>query len=379
MTLVLQGQGRPIVEPARTIIVSNRLPISVSRVEGSLRVEASTGGLATGLAGIHQKHGGLWIGWPGHGESLTDAEASDLGRRYRELNVRSVELSTSEVERYYERFCNGVLWPLFHYLIGRLPLEVEDFDLYEAINRRFADAVVAEHRPGDIVWVHDYQLMFVPRLIRERIPEAAIGYFHHIPFPSSDVFRALPCRDQLLEGVLGADLIGFHTPAYVRNFASSALVRLGVSTDVDRLRWKKRTLRIGVFPMGVDAASFDAQSRAPDLVADVAALRRPDEVRLLVGIDRLDYTKGIPAGCWRSSGCCATTPRCEGAFASSRSRFLLGKTSTPIRSTESRSTASSGGFMAPSQRPAGFPSTTYSAPYLRVTWSLCTVPRMSCW
>ena len=279
---------------ARAIIVSNRLPISVSRVEGDLCVRASTGGLATGLAGVHRARGGLWIGWPGHSERLTPQESANLARQYRELNVVPVELDADDVERYYERFCNGVLWPLFHYLIGQLPLEVEDFELYETINRRFADAVVAAYRPGDAIWVHDYQLMLVPRLVRDRIPDAAIGYFHHIPFPSSDVFRALPCRDQLLEGIMGANLIGFHTAAYVRNFASSALVRLGVSTDVDRMRWQNRTLRMGVFPMGVDAASFDAQSRAPDLLAEVAALRQPDDVRLLVGIDRLDYTKGIP-------------------------------------------------------------------------------------
>jgi trehalose 6-phosphate synthase/phosphatase len=279
---------------ARVLIVSNRLPITVGRVDGELEVHPSTGGLATGLAGVHESGGSLWIGWPGHSERLADQDKRSLDRAYRRHNVRPVELSANEVERYYEGFCNGVLWPLFHYLIGQLPLEVEDFALYEVINRRFADAVIAEYRPGDLIWVHDYQLMLVPRMIREHLDNARIGYFHHIPFPSSDVFRALPFRDQLLEGLLGADLIGFHTAAYVRNFASSALVRLGVSTDVDRLRWQRRTVRIGVFPMGVDAAHFDAVSRLPELLAQVDALRKPDDVRLLVGIDRLDYTKGIP-------------------------------------------------------------------------------------
>jgi trehalose 6-phosphate synthase/phosphatase len=131
-------------------------------------------------------------------------------------------------------------------------------------------------------------------MIRERIGDARIGYFHHIPFPASDVFRALPCRDHLLEGLLGADLIGFHTAAYVRNFASATLVRLGVATDVDRLRWQRRTVSVGVFPMGVDAASFDALSRTQDVTTGVELLRDPDRIRLLVGIDRLDYTKGIP-------------------------------------------------------------------------------------
>jgi trehalose 6-phosphate synthase/phosphatase len=278
----------------RVLIVSNRLPISVTRERQGLKIAASAGGLATGLAGVHGGAESLWIGWPGHSEQLSAAESAFLARTYRDRQVRAVDLTADEVDRYYERFCNGVLWPLFHYLIGQLPLDVEGFDLYEAINRRFADAVVAEHRPGDLIWVHDYQLMLVPRLVRDRIPDAAIGYFHHIPFPSSDVFRTLPFRDQLLHGILGADVIGFHVPAYVRNFASAALLRLGVPTDVDRMRWDNRTIRIGVFPMGVDAASFDRAARSPELLAEVGTLRQPEDMKILVGIDRLDYTKGIP-------------------------------------------------------------------------------------
>jgi trehalose 6-phosphate synthase/phosphatase len=278
----------------RILIVSNRLPISVRRAGGELRVEASSGGLATGLADVHQSGGSLWFGWPGHSEQLSEADAALLAKEYEARHVRPVALTTDEVDRYYERFCNGVLWPLFHYLIGQLPLEVEGFDLYEAINRRFADAIVAEHRPGDMIWVHDYQLMLVPKMIRERIPDASIGYFHHIPFPSSDVFRTLPFRDELLAGLLGADVLGFHTAGYVRNFASAALLRLGASTDVDRLRWDNRTVRIGVYPMGVDAARFDALGSSPEVLTEVEALRRDDDVKVLVGIDRLDYTKGIP-------------------------------------------------------------------------------------
>jgi trehalose 6-phosphate synthase/phosphatase len=278
----------------RVLIVSNRLPITVTRVDGELQMNPSAGGLATGLSGIHGSGRSVWIGWSGYSGPVDDLDRAALERAYLRHNVRAIALNVDEVERYYESFCNGVLWPVFHYLIGQLPLEVQDFELYEAINRRFADAVIAEYRPGDIIWVHDYQLMLVPRMIREQLEDAPIGYFHHIPFPSSEVFRALPVRDQLLEGLLGADLIGFHTPSYVRNFASSALVRLGVATDVDRLRWQRRTVRLGVFPMGVAAAHFDAVSRTPEVLAQVDALRKPDDMRLLVGIDRLDYTKGIP-------------------------------------------------------------------------------------
>ena len=132
----------------RVLIVSNRLPITVTRVDGALQVRPSTGGLATGLSGIHESGGSIWIGWPGYSEPLTDVDKKGLERAYRRHNVRPVALSVDEVERYYESFCNGVLWPLFHYFIGQLPLEVQDFALYESINRRFADAVVASIGPG---------------------------------------------------------------------------------------------------------------------------------------------------------------------------------------------------------------------------------------
>jgi trehalose 6-phosphate synthase/phosphatase len=279
---------------SRVLMVSNRLPISVSREGGELRVERSPGGLATGLGGVHARSGGLWIGWPGHAEELTSDEERILAERYAELAVVPVSLSREEVQRYYEDFCNGVLWPLLHYLLGPLPLEDIDFEIYERVNQRFADAVIAHHRPGDLVWVQDYQLMLVPQMIRSRVPDARIGYFLHIPFPSSDVFRTLPFRDRLLEGLLGADLIGFHTAAYMRHFASSALRTLGVATEVDTLRWDHRTVKLGVFPMGVDAPGLAEMADSPQVRRKVQAIRGHADSQILVGIDRLDYTKGIP-------------------------------------------------------------------------------------
>jgi trehalose 6-phosphate synthase/phosphatase len=278
----------------RLIIVSNRLPISISRTDGKLTVEPSSGGLATGVRRVHEHSGGMWIGWPGHSEALAAAEQATLEERYRELRVAPVPLSAEEVENYYEGFCNGVLWPLFHYLIGQVPLEVQGLELYETVNRRFADAVVAHYQPNDTIWIHDYQLMLVPQLVREQIPGARIGFFLHVPFPASDVFRTLPFRDRLLQGLLGADLIGFHTAEYMRHFASSALRILGVATDVDCLRWEGRMVRLGVFPMGVDADHFSKVADSPEVTQQVHALRNGGHTQLLVGIDRLDYTKGIP-------------------------------------------------------------------------------------
>jgi trehalose 6-phosphate synthase/phosphatase len=278
----------------RLLIVSNRLPITVRRVRDRIDVIRSPGGLATGLRGPHERSGGLWIGWSGAPEDLDDHRAQRLARRLEEQRLVPVSLTASEAERYYEGFSNEVLWPLFHYRLDQLPLHIEDWDAYVAVNKKFADAVAAHHAPGDLVWVHDYQLMLVPQMLRERIPDARIGFFLHIPFPSSEVFRTLPSREAVVDGLLGADLIGFHTPAYVRHFASTVLRVRGVEVDVDRVHVGARAVRLGVFPMGIDTAAFVALAQDPSVVAEAERFRSPDGAALFVGIDRLDYTKGLP-------------------------------------------------------------------------------------
>ena len=278
---------------ARLLIASNRLPVTVKTGPDGVCVEPSTGGLATGMRGPHERLGGLWIGWPGDLEGVPRERRDEIDRSLARLRLLPVPLSVEEVARYYEGYANAVLWPLFHYAVSRLPDEIEHLDAYESVNEKFADAIASSYEPGDLVWVHDYQLMRVPALLRERVPEARIGFFLHIPFPSSEIFRSLPHRERLLEGLLGADLVGFHTAAYVRHFASSALRLLGATTEVDRLRWRGREIRIGAFPMGVDAAAFDALARKDEVLAH-AAEHRFGDARLVLGVDRLDYTKGIP-------------------------------------------------------------------------------------
>ena len=277
----------------RLLIVSNRLPVTVRSLEGRVTVERSSGGLATGMAGPHERMGGLWIGWPGDLAGLAPEERSQADQALADLRLVPVPLSRDEVTRYYESYSNAVLWPLFHYFASRLPLEVQDFEVYERVNARFADVVAAHHAPGDLVWVHDYQLMLVPQLLRERIPDARIGFFLHIPFPSSEVFRLLPHRERLLEGLLGADVIGFHTASYLRHFASSVLRLTSAPTDVDRIRWRHGEVRLGVFPMGIDARRFSERAESPEVRA-LAEAHRTGGTRLLVAVDRLDYTKGIP-------------------------------------------------------------------------------------
>jgi trehalose 6-phosphate synthase/phosphatase len=279
---------------SRLLIVSNRLPVTVARENGSVRLERSTGGLATGLRGPHERSGGLWIGWPGDAGDLDDAAHGELDRLLADLHAVPVWLDAEEVKRFYEGFSNEVLWPSFHYLMEQVPPAAQDWDTYFRVNERFAAVVEAHHHPDDLVWIHDYQLMLVPRLLRQRLPDARIGFFLHIPFPAPEVFRTLPHHERLLEGLLGADLVGFHTPAYLRHFAASVLRSLGATPDVDRIHVDGRDVRLGVFPMGVDAQKFSALAGDPTVVDEAAALRGTDHQAVLVGIDRLDHTKGVP-------------------------------------------------------------------------------------
>jgi trehalose 6-phosphate synthase/phosphatase len=279
----------------RLIIVANRLPVTLSVQQGNVQLVPSPGGLATGLTRAYEQSGGAWVGWPGEMSRLAKAERGKLERELESRSLVPVQLSSQEVRRYYETFANGVVWPLFHYLLDRIPLDPQGWETYVQVNERFAETVAQLARRDDIIWVHDYQLMLVPALLRERLPDARIGFFLHIPFPAPEVFRILPWRERLLEGLLGADLVGFHTGAYVRHFATSLRYLLGVEADVEHARFEGREVRLGAFPMGIDAAQFEALARS-DAVRAQAAQVREEALgrRLLLGVDRLDYTKGLP-------------------------------------------------------------------------------------
>ena len=278
---------------SRVIIVSNRLPVTVSVQDGRPMVCQSVGGLATGLQGPHDRSGGLWIGWPGTVEGLTPDGREDLERQLDALRVVPVCLDAREVELFYEQISNAVLWPICHDRIDRLPIYVDGWDVYETVNARFADAVVANYEPGDVVWVHDYQLMRVPLLLRERIPDVRIGFFLHIPFPNPEVFFTLPTRQWLVEGLMGADLIGFHTRRYHGHFRAALRRLFSVEADgASIVRWRSRRVKLGVFPISVDANDFARRSASSEVDAKIAEYKSGN-LRLLVGIDRLDYSKGI--------------------------------------------------------------------------------------
>src|SRR6266853_309754 len=247
----------------RVLIVANRLPVTLNATESGIEVQRSSGGLATGLLRSHEQSGGLWIGWPGTSEKLSAKQQAELEKKLAEMRLVAVPLTEDQVTRYYEGFSNGVLWPLFHYLLDQVPLHVRDWEPYVEANEQFAEVVAQHYQPGDLIWVHDYQLLLLPELLRRRLPDARIGFFLHIPFPSEELFRALPERDRLLRGLLGADLVGFHTPSYLRHFATSLTQILGLTVEIDRVQVTDREVRLGVFPMGVDSENFRDLAKDP--------------------------------------------------------------------------------------------------------------------
>ena len=205
---------------AKTIIVSNRLPVKIQKVDNELNYQTSEGGLATGLGSIYKEGDNVWIGWPGlyvDNKSTKEKIANDL----KDSNMRPVFLTEEEIRDYYEGFSNETLWPTFHYFNNYAIHEQSLWEAYVNVNQKFAKEVIKIAEPGDTIWVHDYQLLILPQLIRYKLPESSIGFFLHIPFPSYEVFRLLPWRKELLNGLLGADLIGFHTYDDMRHFLSS--------------------------------------------------------------------------------------------------------------------------------------------------------------
>lgn len=282
----------------RLVVVSSRLPVTLKRVGGAWRTERSTGGLATAMQPLLARSGGIWVGWPG---SASDGEG-ELGRA-RALHgwaerdgYHAVELPAKVSEGFYEGFSNATLWPLSHHFPTLVRFDPAAWDAYVEANRRFRDVVVARMRPGDLVWVHDYQLMLLPKLIREAVPDARIGYFHHIPFPSSAVFRVLPRRRELLEGLLGADLVAFHTYSYLQHFRHSVLRLLGVESQMEQVESDGRAVSLRAMPIGIAPEQFtdllDDDRQTKLRLAEIREQNR--DKRLLLAVDRLDYTKGIP-------------------------------------------------------------------------------------
>jgi len=289
---------------AKTIIISNRLPLQI-RIDGKKPViQPSVGGLATGMKSVHQAAESIWIGWTGLVEEEMDPTLiPEIRKAVEKEKCIPVPLTGEEVEQFYYGFSNETLWPLFHYFTEFTRFNRDAWEAYVAVNRRFAEVVAANMEPGDRVWVHDYQLLLLPGMIRELYPEASIGFFLHIPFPSFEVFRILPWRKEILKGMLGADLVGFHTYDYERHFFSSVRRLLGFEVHFNEIVMQERIVLADNFPMGIDYAKFrDAafthrqkpmKDRSEIQQALDKHLMLGTDVRLVLSIDRLDYTKGI--------------------------------------------------------------------------------------
>ncbi|MFP3879366.1 MAG: trehalose-6-phosphate synthase, partial [Dehalococcoidia bacterium] len=278
----------------RVLIVSNRLPITIQERKGELHVERSVGGLATGLSSWYRSFDSIWIGWAGVGRKKIKKE-KDVMARLESENCYPVALSQEDVEAYYQGFCNKTIWPLFHYFPFDAEYSEEFWAAYERVNTAFANVVAGIAKPNDIVWVHDYHLMLLPGLLRERLPKATVGFFLHIPFPSSEIFRLLPWRDRILEGLLGADLIGFHTYDYTRHFLHSVRLLLGYEADMGQITVADRVVKADTFPMGINYERYSSVDQDPKAQAERKRLRRKlADFRVILSVDRLDYTKGIP-------------------------------------------------------------------------------------
>jgi len=280
---------------ARLIVAANRLPISVAKREGRFQFRQSPGGLAVGLASMPESLERLWMGWPGvSSERLKPEEKDHVRDLLAEKNCTPVFLSQREIDQYYLGFCNKTIWPLFHYFQTRTVFEERFWKSYKQVNHLFCDEVLEVARPGDSVWVHDFQLMLLPRLLREKIPDLNIGYFLHIPWPSFELFRLLPWREEILNGLLGADLIGFHTYDYVRHFLSSVSRIAGLEHTLGEVNVENRVAKVDAFPMGIDYDKYAGAINDPEVKKEVDKIYQTvGKRRLIISIDRLDYTKGI--------------------------------------------------------------------------------------
>jgi trehalose 6-phosphate synthase len=288
MTDESNGPGSDADSPV--VVVANRLPVDqVTDPDGSTRWQRSPGGLVTALEPFVAGRGGAWVGWSG---SAGDApEPFDSGG----MHLVPVPLTEDEVDRYYEGFSNASLWPLYHDVVEKPEYHRTWWDTYVQVNKRFADRAAQVAAEGAIVWVHDYQLQLVPALLRQQRPDLTIGFFLHIPFPPYELFTQLPWRSAIVEGLLGADLIGFQMPSAASNFVALARRLHDLPTKGSSIQYEGRTVTAKAFPISIDVAAFDELASSPEVLARAAEIReelgRPDKI--VLGVDRLDYTKGI--------------------------------------------------------------------------------------
>ena len=294
-------EGGRQVDPGNSdfVVVANRLPIDMERLpDGTTTWRRSPGGLVTALEPLLRRRRGAWIGWPGIPDAGEEPIAQD------DMTLRPVNLTAQDIAEYYEGFSNATLWPLYHDVIVKPSYHREWWETYVKVNRRFAEAAAETAAEGATVWVQDYQLQLVPNMLRELRPDVTIGFFLHIPFPPVELFMQMPWRTEIIEGLLGADLVGFHLPGGAQNFLYLARRLVGVNTTranvgvrcrFGEIDLGNRIVRVGAFPISIDSQSFDQQSRSRAIRQRAREIRAElgNPRKILLGVDRLDYTKGI--------------------------------------------------------------------------------------
>lgn len=277
----------------KTIIIANRLPVKIEKVENSFNIIRSEGGLATGLGSLESDSEIYWVGWPGIFTEDEDEKREILDKLH-SMNFHPVFLSADHIEKYYEGYSNSIIWPLCHYFFSFVQYRADYWEAYQEVNTLFCNEALQFIENDDIVWVQDYQLMLLPKKIRDKKPNTNIGYFHHIPFPSYELFRVLPEREEILEGMLGADLIGFHTHDYMRHFISAIYRVLNLNCNLDEVSLNNRIVHIDAFPMGINYEQYNNAPNLPEVKEKSELLKQSLGQRdIILSVDRLDYSKGI--------------------------------------------------------------------------------------
>ncbi|OWK69365.1 bifunctional alpha,alpha-trehalose-phosphate synthase (UDP-forming)/trehalose-phosphatase [Pedobacter sp. AJM] len=276
----------------KTVIISNRLPVKIIEENNEYTFIPSEGGLATGLGDVYKTGNSIWIGWPGI--EVPEERQQEVIDKLAVLNLYPVFLTQEEINLYYEGFSNEVLWPVFHYLVTYAHYEQSYWDCYKSVNHKFAKAASNVLSAKDKIWIQDYQLLLLPGILRDQLPQSTIGFFQHIPFPSYEIFRLIPWRDELLNGMLGADLIGFHTYDDVRHFLSTATRLLPVNSTANVLNNNERQIVVEAFPMGIDFDKFSNLTSHDEVQKEIEYFRNgKEDMKVILSIDRLDYSKGI--------------------------------------------------------------------------------------
>ena len=282
---------------ARLLVVSNRLPLTLLKTAEGWTTSRSSGGLASAMDPLLRRNGGAWIGWAGGGgEEHIEQRRAILAEWAEKDHYFAVDLPEDVAAGFYEGYANQTLWPVFHNFPSQLKFDAKSWESYVEANRIFCDAVVDRYKPGDLIWVHDYHLTLLSQMLRQRLPDAAIGFFLHIPFPSSEIFPVLPRREELLEGLLGADLLAFQTHGHLQQFRAALLRVLGMESKVTQVAIGSRSVRLEALPIGIAPEEYtsllEADATTAEKYADWGA--RHSGRKILLAVDRLDYTKGVP-------------------------------------------------------------------------------------